>query len=409
MADDADVIVVGAGVAGSAAAAQLAAAGRSVLMLEREHEFSDRVRGEGMVPWGFEAARQMGLDDAIRGAPGSSFMTTLVAYDEMFTIDQARKRATSLVDMIPGVPGLASVGHPELRQALLDVAVGRGASLVRGVEDVSVAAGHRPAVSYTVAGEACVETARLVIGADGKESTIRRGLGVELASTIPTMMLTGLLVDDGGVWNREEVTIGVHGENQLYVFPRKGALRLYIGRLVGAERFGGADRAREALAAFRVPTLPYGDTLAEAEPIGPCASFPMSDTWTREPYADGVVLVGDAAGWSNPVTGQGLAVALRDAKVLTDLLSSDRWDADLLDRYAAERFERMARLRFASALTDLMMGQGVADRNGRRRRIEARVRDHPEMLAALGAVHLGPWRIPDEAFEPSILAALAVA
>ena len=47
---DADVVVVGGGVAGSAAAARLATAGLSVIVLERETVFTDRVRGEGLVP-----------------------------------------------------------------------------------------------------------------------------------------------------------------------------------------------------------------------------------------------------------------------------------------------------------------------------------------------------------------------
>ncbi len=324
-----DVVVVGAGVAGAAVAARLAAAGRRVIVLEREAEYTDRVRGEGMVPWGLEAASALGLADAVVDTPGASFMTTLVAYDELVPIDRARRRARSLADMVPGVPGLVSVGHPELRQSLADAAVAAGATMVRPVSDVAVRPGKPPEVDVTVDGERVHLRPRLVVVADGKESTVRRALGIELSSTIPTMMLTGMLVDDGGVWDRDEVTIGVHGENQLYVFPRVGALRLYAGRMVGSERFSGPDRATRMLEAFRGANLPHADDLAEATPIGPCATYPMTDTWTRRPFVDGVVLIGDAAGWSNPVTGQGLAVAFRDALVLTDeLLADDDWADD---------------------------------------------------------------------------------
>ena len=58
---------------------------------------------------------------------------------------------------------------------------------------------------------------------------------------------------------------------------------------------------------------PFPAPGAGARVAGPCASFPMTDSWTSIPATDGVVLLGDAAGWSNPVIGQGLAVALRDA------------------------------------------------------------------------------------------------
>jgi 2-polyprenyl-6-methoxyphenol hydroxylase-like FAD-dependent oxidoreductase len=336
-------------------------------------------------------------------------MSTLVAYDELVPIDRARRRARSLAGILPDVPGLVAIGHPEMRQALVEAAAASGAIVVRGVEDVAVTPGASPMVSYTVDGRARAVNCRLVIAADGKESAVRRALGVELSSTTPTMLLTGLLVDDGGVWDRAEVTIRVHGENQLYLFPRVGALRLYAGRMVDAERFTGPDRQARMLDAFRTANLPHAEELANARPIGPCATFPMTDTWTRRPYRPGVVLAGDAAGWSNPVTGQGLAVAFRDAKVLTDLLvTDDQWSEALLDRYAAERDERMRRLRFASALTDLLMAQGVPDRAERKQRMQAKARRHPEMLAALDAVHRGPWRVPADAFEPSILTSLAL-
>lgn len=161
---------------------------------------------------------------------------------------------------------------------------------------------------------------------------------------------------------------------------------------------------------FRVESLPHAEALSAATPIGPCASFPMTDTWTRRPYGAGAVLVGDAAGWSNPVTGQGLAVAMRDAKVLTDLLVSGQpWDATLLDSYAAERFERMRRLRFASVLTDLLAAEGVPERADRVRRMHRCAWQEPTLLRALEAVHTGPWRVAEDAFEPSILATLALA
>jgi 2-polyprenyl-6-methoxyphenol hydroxylase-like FAD-dependent oxidoreductase len=234
---------------------------------------------------------------------------------------------------------------------------------------------------------------------------------VELSSTIPRIMLTGMLVDDCEAWDRAEVTIGVHGTDQLYVFPRKGAVRLYCARPIdGGERFVGRDRQQRFLDAFKVPSLPHADELSTATPIGPCASFPMTDTWTRNPYAPGVVLVGDAAGWSNPITGQGLAVAMRDAQVLSGLLTSSRsWEPALFDRFAAERYERMRRLRFASALTDLLAAQGAPDRADKVRRMHQCVKRQPALLRAIDAVHAGPWRVPEDAFEPSILTTVALA
>ena len=56
-----DAITVGGGLAGSTLSAELVRAGHKVLVLEREAQFKDRVRGENMVPWGVAAARRLGL------------------------------------------------------------------------------------------------------------------------------------------------------------------------------------------------------------------------------------------------------------------------------------------------------------------------------------------------------------
>ena len=56
-----DLITVGGGLAGSALAKTMAEAGARVLVLERETQFKDRVRGEGMTPWGVVEARALGI------------------------------------------------------------------------------------------------------------------------------------------------------------------------------------------------------------------------------------------------------------------------------------------------------------------------------------------------------------
>src|SRR4051794_25862164 len=65
-----DAITVGGGLAGSALAAELVRSGYKVLVLERETQFKDRVRGENMLPWGVAAARRLGLLDGLVAAGG---------------------------------------------------------------------------------------------------------------------------------------------------------------------------------------------------------------------------------------------------------------------------------------------------------------------------------------------------
>ena len=59
-----DIVTVGGGLGGSALATTMAEAGANVLVLEASTAFSDRVRGESLLPWGVAEARELGLHDA---------------------------------------------------------------------------------------------------------------------------------------------------------------------------------------------------------------------------------------------------------------------------------------------------------------------------------------------------------
>src|SRR4030095_1943151 len=65
-----DIITVGGGLGGAALAKAMAEHGVRVLVLERETEFKDRVRGEFMSPWGVAEARELGIEELIRDATG---------------------------------------------------------------------------------------------------------------------------------------------------------------------------------------------------------------------------------------------------------------------------------------------------------------------------------------------------
>jgi 2-polyprenyl-6-methoxyphenol hydroxylase-like FAD-dependent oxidoreductase len=119
------------------------------------------------------------------------------------------------------------------------------------------------------------------------------------------------------------------------------------------------------------------------------------------------VFAGDAAGWSNPLIGQGLSVAMRDARVLTDaLLADDRWTVDTLRHYTDERAERMRRLRVSMDVNAIIyaFGPSAADR---RARIRAAMAADPILAASRATTVAGPWAFPSEAFTDDAFAAIA--
>jgi 2-polyprenyl-6-methoxyphenol hydroxylase-like FAD-dependent oxidoreductase len=187
------------------------------------------------------------------------------------------------------------------------------------------------------------------------------------------------------------------------VFPRDGGkVRLYQNFSIRQKgRFSGPERVRELLDSFRLSCLPVGESIAASAPAGPAAFYPWNDSWTDTPCAPGVVLIGDAAGWSDPIIGQGLSIALRDARTVVDAVRlSDDWSQVVFDNYKTERAERMRRLRISAAI-DTAMRCTFSEQGRRRRRTftEALANDPLVAAATLVPNFAGPEAAPAEAFE----------
>jgi 2-polyprenyl-6-methoxyphenol hydroxylase-like FAD-dependent oxidoreductase len=189
------------------------------------------------------------------------------------------------------------------------------------------------------------------------------------------------------------------------VFPQGGGrVRLYLGYgLAQRGRLTGPDAPQRFLDAFRLATLPGSEHLAGAKPAGPCASYGNEDAWTDSPLADGVVLVGDAAGFNDPIIGQGLSITLRDVRIVAEmLLARDDWSASALSPYAEERRERLRRLRFAAGLVACLLnefGPAAMERRAHARRLQEQ---DPSLLLWFLAVFAGPENLPASAFADGI-------
>jgi 2-polyprenyl-6-methoxyphenol hydroxylase-like FAD-dependent oxidoreductase len=399
-----EVVVIGGGIAGNALATVLARAGKAVLVLERSTVYRDRVRGELFQPWGVAEARRLGLHEVLVRA-GGMHHTRAVPYDEIIEPAAAEAAAVALDKILPDVPGSLGLVHPSACQALSTAALTAGAQVLRGVVAAEAELGSAPMVRYWLDGVEHVTRCRLVVGADGRDSAVRRRAGIPLHAIEPRLLGAGLLVENLERWPNDQVAIGTQGDLVFFVLPQAaGRARLYL--LYGIDqrrRFAGPTARRAFLDSFPLACLPYSEYIGRATPAGPCAAYPMNDTWTDSPIVNGLALIGDAAGYSDPNIAQGLSVALRDVRVLSELLlASEDWSPAALRPYAEERAERMRRLRFCNAVaTTLRAGFGPEGRAQRRRAWE-RMRAEPELGLWRRAYLAGPETVPVSAFDERV-------
>jgi 2-polyprenyl-6-methoxyphenol hydroxylase-like FAD-dependent oxidoreductase len=359
-----DVVVVGGGLAGSSLAITLAREGVDVLVIERERVFRDRVRGEVMATWGTVEAKRLGLYELLRER---------CAIDVRYLAYHVDGDVASL-DLPTAAPHFEpslAFHHPVMQEALIEEAALAGATVWRPARLVSLTPGDPPAAEVVVDGVVRTVTARLIVGADGRDSQVARLGGFERRVDPDELLAAGLLVkgemDTGDAVN---VFIG-QAAGQIAAVTRiaPGLYRLYFFHHIDAipSRLSGDRDVEAAFSYLRNAGVP-GEWLANARPEGPLATFDGTHRWVEHPYKDGVVLVGDAAGASDPSWGSGLSRTLRDVRLLRDVLVSVTDWPRAADEYAGQHDEFWEPLRDVERLSAkalMSVGPDGASRRGR--------------------------------------------
>ena len=311
---DYDLITIGGGLGGAALAKVMAAGGAKVLVLERELEFRDRVRGENLVPWGAAEASRLGLGENFEAAKANQARWLLGLGPD-----------GDLIGAPPHTPCLCFY-HPALQEALLDAAAAAGAYVRRGIS-INVAVPGSPAtVEFEDSGKTERVQAQLVAGCDGRSSIVRKWGAFSPRSDPDRLTIAGVLLEGGTGYRKDALNFFLNPGLSLGAFlaPQgDGRFRSYLMHWSDTHP---QLHGHAALPRFVEDSIKSGvppEFYANVKAVGPLASFKGADSWVEHPYANGIALIGDAAATSDPAWGQGLSLTLRDVRILSEALLSD--------------------------------------------------------------------------------------
>ena len=309
------MLVVGAGPAGSATALLLAARGHSVVVVDRASFPRDKACSEYMSPEAVRILDRLGVVAALEAAGAVPIAGTSVT-----AARGARLHGRfALAGHRPFRPTGLSISRRILDHRLLGSARDAGARVLERTAVETLlrdAGGIAGAVVRTADGGRATVKARLTVGADGLRSLVGRRLGRRRQGGLRRVAFVAHVDGVEGMGDSAEMFVGPRG--YLGLNPIGGG-RTNVALVVPAGRAAGArGRARDfffdTLADFPGVSerVGRGSVVREILATGPFAA------WSGRVIADGAALVGDAADFFDPFTGEGIYSALRGAELLAE-------------------------------------------------------------------------------------------
>jgi len=398
----ADVVVVGAGPAGAATAILLAEAGHEVVLLDRARFPRDKVCGEYLSPEGSRILDRLGVLKAVEAAGARPLRgMRIVAPDGTALIgDYPRSgRWRGYRDHALAVRRLAFDAVLVERARALPVAVREGFRVTELAWSGGRVAGVE-GVRQGVAGPVERIEARLVVGADGRASVVARRLG--LVQPHPWLRRMAFMTHaDGVVHDPERGEIFLAPPAYSIVNPvgdGRVNLSLVVPAAEGvrqkADVAGYFDRATGALPGLR-------DRLRDGHRVGPVRALGPLAYRVAPPRHDGILLVGDAQGFLDPFTGEGLFAALRAAELAAEVADAALRTGDVSVAALAPARARH-RAAFAGKERVAVLMQQLIARRWLSNRVAHRLAARPEALELLMGV-IGDFVPPRMVLSPRFL------
>ena len=332
-----DVLVVGAGPAGSAAAAWAARYGLDVVLADKASFPRDKACGDGLTPRAIAELRHLGLGDWLRGRPANWGLRAAGFGQELYL-------------PWPGgsLPAQGSaVPRTELDAVIREVALASGATPLQGAQAVDVERdGDRiSAVVFRRGDQTFRVRCRRLVVADGAGSQLGRVLGREWHQDTPYgIAVRGYVTSERShdPWISSHLELrGTAGEllsGYGWVFPLgSGEVNIGVGTL--------ATSRRPADVALRPLLTLYTDQRRDDWRLSGPVRAPRSALLPMGGAVSGVsgrnwALVGDAAGCVNPLNGEGIDYGLETGRLIAELMAREpdlrqAWPAVLSAEYGA--------------------------------------------------------------------------
>ena len=313
------IIIVGAGPAGGSLAHLLSERGIPTTLVERQRDFSREFRGEGLMPSGFKALCQMGLEDQVKELPQIKIRGMEIYQKGKFLVHLEP-------DLFRQDPGINWISQPALLEMLIGKCEGRpGFSFLRGWRCVGLIEKDGRVRGIKVAQGSKIREIEgdIVIGADGRASILRKLLS-------PKCRVYKQIIDV--VWFKVPCPEFIKNGIGLATFSPGHAVlsfpvydnQLQVGWLIKKGHFGAIKRqGKEALFQSLISSLPdhFADYLQKNyEKISDYFVLDVACSRLQTWHHRGVLMIGDASHTMSPVAAQGINLALRDSIVVANEL-----------------------------------------------------------------------------------------
>lgn len=330
-----EVLVVGGRCAGAPLATHLAHAGVSVLVADRARFPSDTLSTHVFQGGAIASLDRLGVLGEVlaTGAPPVARGRVLFANG-----DDRLQADVPMPEPGPGLAPMLCVRRVALDEILHCAAAAAGALTLDGwgfkelVRQDGVVAGARLRARD---GSERTVLADLVVGADGRQSSVARAVGAHDYGVLPTERF-GYFAYYEGVPTTDPPAIDIVRDDRLYGFGMPADEGLYLA-CVMAPAADHKSFMTDVEAGWRreIGRLPRaGEIVAPGRLVGRPRGLRPVDTFLREATGPGWVLVGDAGHFKDPAPGQGIADALRQAERLAETVAAGLGDGMLGRRLA---------------------------------------------------------------------------